>query len=740
MILVVGGVTLLASCDRSVESKKESFDAARQGFVTQLTRIEKESFPAPESPPMMFDSVKYPGPLGEMSAYVGADPRDGKKHPAIIWLVGGFGNSISDIAWTPGERENDQSAASFRKAGIITMYPSLRGGNDSPGQKEGLYGEVDDVIAAAEYLKTLDYIDPDFIYLGGHSVGGTLALLAAERSELFRATISLGPVESTAFYGEENVPFDINGSEETRLRSPIEWLHCLSSPTFIFEGNDGNIDSLNQLQDAGKRIRFVKAFGVPGTHFSIIRPLSDLFAAKIHQDHRQGAPASTITFTPAEVKHAAKYVLPPPRPSYPVGSPLADRISFQYAIYYLKEPEQDLVKVCQEVLAASFLNLKWRGENADLVTDEMTVSAFLETEVAKNYAPPSLEQLEYCSKGLSEEQKLSLQGAQHALIINFSHPQSKSFSALRASVQFVEELIKSHGGIAWDEVTREVFSQQQWRENRIEYWQDDLPNVLHHITVHAYRDGENLRAISLGMEKFGAPDIIVDQFASSNFNQVVTLINFWAQSMAEGATIDVSGGYDFDLNDIQYREMREKELASIIGEGKGRVRLQLGKGPWDFGDPLNRLMEITFAHAEGVDLFAKQDALLMELFGSDDSVSYISHDEAIKTASAEARKRLPALRETFLADSKPGSLLLLKAPFETPDGGNEWMWIEVSDWSAEEAIRGTLQNQPANIPELDAGQQVTIRTAEVFDYLLKKPDGSEEGNETGRIILEMESE
>ena len=68
------------------------------------------------------------------------------------------------------------------------------------------------------------------------------------------------------------------------------------------------------------------------------------------------------------------------------------------------------------------------------------------------------------------------------------------------------------------------------------------------------------------------------------------------------------------------------------------------------------------------------------------------------------------------------------------------MWIEVSDWSAEEAIRGTLQNQPANIPELDAGQQVTIRTAEVFDYLLKKPDGSEEGNETGRIILEMESE
>jgi dipeptidyl aminopeptidase/acylaminoacyl peptidase len=58
----------------------------------------------------------------------------------------------------------------------------LRGGNDNPGRREGFLGEVDDVLAAADHLSKLPHIDPTQIYLGGHSTGGTLALLVAECS------------------------------------------------------------------------------------------------------------------------------------------------------------------------------------------------------------------------------------------------------------------------------------------------------------------------------------------------------------------------------------------------------------------------------------------------------------------------------------------------------------------------------------------------------------------------------
>ncbi len=59
------------------------------------------------------------------------------------------------------------------------MYPSLRGAHDNPGQPEGLFGEVDDMLAAITYARKLDYVDPERVYLVGHSTGATLALLTA---------------------------------------------------------------------------------------------------------------------------------------------------------------------------------------------------------------------------------------------------------------------------------------------------------------------------------------------------------------------------------------------------------------------------------------------------------------------------------------------------------------------------------------------------------------------------------
>ena len=211
---------------------------ARQGFTTKLLREERIG-EAPEEPPTSskLKLVQYPAPLGQNADYLSADPDDGKKHPAIIWLVGGFSNSIGAIAWTPGPASNDQSASGFRDHGILMMYPSLRGGNTNPGHLETFLGEIDDVLAAAKYLASLDYVDPKRIYLGGHSTGGTLALLVAAASEdRFRAVFSLGPVEDVTGYGDDVLPFELSNPKEARLRAPQKWLKDIQCPTFVFEG------------------------------------------------------------------------------------------------------------------------------------------------------------------------------------------------------------------------------------------------------------------------------------------------------------------------------------------------------------------------------------------------------------------------------------------------------------------------------------------------------------------------
>ncbi|BDI32431.1 hypothetical protein CCAX7_44820 [Capsulimonas corticalis] len=232
---------------------KMTLAAARLVFTTHLTAHKKTTDPAPPPPEYSpISMVMYPAPLGKYPAYITAPHTKGVKYPAIIWLAGGFDNGIGDTPWAAADPSNDQSARAFPEAGIVTMYPSLRGGNNNPGYMESFYGEVNDVLAAEKYLAQLPYVDPKRIYLGGHSTGGTLALLADESTNQFRAVFSCGPVARATDYGPENLTYDTDDDNENRLRSPIEFLDSISTPTYIIEGTDGtsNIRSLNELQSA----------------------------------------------------------------------------------------------------------------------------------------------------------------------------------------------------------------------------------------------------------------------------------------------------------------------------------------------------------------------------------------------------------------------------------------------------------------------------------------------------------
>ena len=256
----------------------------RKGFVTHLVRRERTGYPVSEPPAGELNIVYYSAPIGRLPAYLSPIPNDGKKHPAIIWLTGGFSNSISDNAWDSAPPENDQTARIFRQTGVVTLYPSLRGGNENPGYKETFLGEVDDVIAAAEFLAAQPRIDR--IYLGGHSTGGTLALLVAESTSRFRAVFSLGPVARIGGYGRDNLTFDTTNIQEFRLRNPSGWLDGITSPTFVFEGENqrSNIDSLHELKTATHNSA-VQFFPVKGNdHFSLIAPLSKQIAERILED------------------------------------------------------------------------------------------------------------------------------------------------------------------------------------------------------------------------------------------------------------------------------------------------------------------------------------------------------------------------------------------------------------------------------------------------------------------------
>jgi uncharacterized protein YegJ (DUF2314 family) len=426
----------------------------------------------------------------------------------------------------------------------------------------------------------------------------------------------------------------------------------------------------------------------------------------------------------------------PEQTLFPAGSPMADSIQFQYAVYMLPIHAKNPSAVLQEALAKKYAGLKLVAE---IPTEprEMVVSVHLQKHVQQEYAPPDMESLRHFGYGLSQEQAQALQKSEEAFVLQFSHPRENVWAGLRNANALVEEIARKTNGLVWDEETREVFSPDAWHEKRLKPWPGDVPDISGQTVIHVYKKDELERAITLGMTKIGLPDVVVDGISWSSNGQVGHLINLFCQAMAEGAVFEKLGKFTLELRAIKNSEVRDAQLKSLKGNSMGVAYLSLRPGVWEEGDPKNRLIQLTAEKYVGNDTTAKQSRMLSCFFGWEDRVTDVEHSDELLEESRKERAKLPGLRKHFNAGLQPDEFILVKAPFKTPDGGNEWMWVEITYWK-ENLIRGTLENEPFRIPDLHAGQVVEVWQGDVFDYIRQYPDKHREGNTTGEIIRKVD--
>jgi uncharacterized protein YegJ (DUF2314 family) len=387
--------------------------------------------------------------------------------------------------------------------------------------------------------------------------------------------------------------------------------------------------------------------------------------------------------------------------------------------------------------------LRTKPTNPKLVSEpprtlaKPVTTAHLIKDVADRYPAPDLKALQYFGRGLSRQQALALQKSEQALVMDFGHSKAHVWSGLKAATEIVETVARETNGLIWDDETREIFTPDEWHKRRVVAWSGTIPDVTVHTTIHVYNSGEYVRAITLGMAKFGLPDVVVQNFSWSLNQNMGHLVNAFSQSMAEGSQIATAGEYELNFRTIKDRGMRDAYVKSLKPNAKAVAHLVLMQGAPEEGDPRNRLVEIAFDKYPGVDVHARQDAMLSSLFGWEDAIKRIQHNEELTVASKQARAKLPALRKAFTEGLAPGEYIQVKAPFATPSNATEWMWVEIIEWKGSK-IKGVLKNEPFDIPSLHGGQIVQVREEDVFDYLRRYPNGKEEGNETTKVILKMQ--
>jgi len=102
--------------------------------------------------------------------------QEGEKIPCIIWVHGGSGDTRTLTRQAGLFMENKIAGFLFECCG--TSQKPMSDGREFNGRIH-YTSRVSDLMAAYEYVRTLDYVDQDRIFLYGRSMGGVSVMIAA---------------------------------------------------------------------------------------------------------------------------------------------------------------------------------------------------------------------------------------------------------------------------------------------------------------------------------------------------------------------------------------------------------------------------------------------------------------------------------------------------------------------------------------------------------------------------------
>lgn len=407
--------------------------------------------------------------------------------------------------------------------------------------------------------------------------------------------------------------------------------------------------------------------------------------------------------------------------SVPPGSPLAESVRLRFGIYFVPTSKDVPGEVFKRLVRSSYKFLSFSVDQESGIVP----FAVAKSPNISDFAPPSLETLKYTGHGLTSEDETSVQESREVFLVNFSLSSIEPSTHHREAMKLMAALAKKTGGLLWDESTGQLFSQSEWA-NRYKDWDLESTESWLLYTISSYKDGELRRMVTLGLEKFGLPDITVRGVSDGDTVGMAGLINLVIQTLRDGAKVDEDGLLSVDTNAVV-------GSWKILDGGKGSAKVTLAVGKRLEGDADNRLWEIVFPGGPDSELQTRQQAFLQNLFGATDEIVQSVHDEELEAASQRGLAKLAAMKDEFQKNWPVGDTLLVKSPFETDEGGKEWMWIEVVSWKDDE-IKGILQNEPFSVTGLKAGARVESRFDLLFDYTREHADGTITGNGTGAII------
>lgn len=412
--------------------------------------------------------------------------------------------------------------------------------------------------------------------------------------------------------------------------------------------------------------------------------------------------------------------------SFPSFADVAKKpISFDFALYFTPEPKADPAMELKRLIEDAYPSF----------SDVASVS--MKWVPIDDYSPPDADSFRYLSVGLKETLVPTLSEAKRVFVLTFETSPAHCLPASRYACQITADLAEATSGYPWDEECRLLYSQESWRNKRVDTWSDGFPDIRGHVNMHAYRNPDLIRIITLGMRKFNLPDLVITEVSRGSSSSAGNTLNYIAQHLLENPD-DNPFQFALKLADLKHRDIKEEALSNPLDGATGQINIELAEGEWEEGDPHNIIAHVTFPEVDAETATERQSIAFSTLYGATDEIQQVrSSDAEIAAASKRAQASFLTLKPHFDNELEPNERLLVKYGFPV-NGSHEFMWVEVLKWKKNH-LEGILLNDSYYDEKLKEGKRVKVLTKKIFDYIHYKADGTSEGNETGKLIQQLQS-
>ena len=194
------------------------------------------------------EKITYPSADGliiNAYLYKPSNIPSGKRLPAIVWIHGGPTGQFEEM-FHHQNQSGEACLQVFVQNGYVILQPNIRGssgyGKEFEKANNQCWGECDlnDVIAGAEYLKSLPFVNPQKLVVAGRSYGGMLTMAAVTNVPgYFQAAITESGhedwTEDSKSYDYELGPLKENYELRWKL-SPVNHVENVVTPIMVIHG------------------------------------------------------------------------------------------------------------------------------------------------------------------------------------------------------------------------------------------------------------------------------------------------------------------------------------------------------------------------------------------------------------------------------------------------------------------------------------------------------------------------